>query len=245
MLVVDWRSSVTDELVSLATKKAASSPASAAALGRLSEGDWGVFAQEWRDTYKVFTKSFVPGITPWKDIDTHHLDALRELLRSKQLDHVYSEEEIIHLSLVWHRLRPWQDSAPGISKLGGRYITSTLSNGNRTLLQDLDTFGSLGFHKLISAEDFRRYKPHPDVYLGAVRELGLENPGEVALVAAHLSDLEGAKKVGMRTVYVERPAEEDWQKHEARYEEARQWVDVWVAEGGKGFLDVAETLGIA
>jgi len=113
-----------------------------------------------------------------------HLDALRALLQSRNLDHVYSEDEIIQLSLVWHRLRPWQDSAAGLSKLGRRYITSTLSNGNRQLLVDLETFGSLGFQKIISAEDFKRYKPHPEVYLGAVRELGLRDPSEVALVAA-------------------------------------------------------------
>jgi len=49
----------------------------------------------------------------------------------------------------------------------------------------------------------------------------------------------------MRTVFVERPLEEtDWQKHESRYQDAKQWVDIWVPEGGKGFLDIAEALGI-
>jgi len=71
--VVDWRSSVTDELVALASKKAASSPSSAAALEGISKEDWGIFAQEWRNSYKVFVRSFVPGTTPWKDIDTQYV----------------------------------------------------------------------------------------------------------------------------------------------------------------------------
>lgn len=242
--VVDWRSSVTEELASCAARKAASSPSSSTALGLLSREDWAVFAQEWRDTYKAFVKGFVPGKTPWKDIDAHHLDSLCELLRARGLDNVYSSAETIELSRVWHRLRPWQDSSAGIFRLGSRFVTSTLSNGNRTLLQDLDKFGSLGFHRLLSAEDFKRYKPHPDVYLGAVSELGLQEACHVALVAAHLSDLKAAKGVGMRTIYVERPAEEDWEEHEARYEDARDWVDVWIPDGGHGFLDLAEALGV-
>jgi 2-haloacid dehalogenase len=247
--VVDWRSSVTSELASLAqakssSAKSASSSRQQQALARLASEDWGAFAQAWRNTYKEFVRGFVPGETPWRDIDTHHLMALRGLLRERGLDDVYSEAELLHLSHVWHRLTPWDDSAAGLARLGQRYVTATLSNGNKTLLKDLDDSGPLGFQKIISAEDFKAYKPHPDVYLGAVRELGLEQPGDVALVAAHLSDLWAAKQVGLRTVYVERPREEDWQPDEERYRQAREWVDIWVSEGAGGFNAVAEALGI-
>ncbi|KAH6697116.1 haloacid dehalogenase [Plectosphaerella plurivora] len=245
--VVDWRSSVTSELASLAEAKLASTSTPALqqeTLARLASEDWAAFAQAWRNTYKEFVRSFVPGETPWRDIDTHHLLALRGLLRERGLDDVYSEAELLHLSHVWHRLTPWDDSAQGLARLGQRYVTATLSNGNKTLLKDLDDSGPLGFQKLISAEDFKAYKPHPDVYLGAVRELGLEKPGELALVAAHLSDLWAAKQVGLRTVYVERPREEDWREDEERYKQAKEWVDIWVSEGEGGFPAVATALGI-
>lgn len=43
---------------------------------------------------------------------------------------------------------------------------------------------------------------------------------------------------------VERPKEEAWDPEEQRYKEAREWVDLWVAQGEPGFLEVAKRLGI-
>ncbi|KAM0333065.1 hypothetical protein ACHAQA_001723 [Verticillium albo-atrum] len=241
--VVDWRASITDELTNTAASKVETLPGDIAApLRRLTREDWGRFAQAWRDTYKAFTHGFVPGQTPWKDIDTHHYDALVGLLAEWGLEGVYSGEEVRELSLAWHRLRPWSDSAAGLRLLGGRYVTSMLSNGNASLLRDLDAFGSLGFQKRLSAEDFKAYKPSPKVYLGAVASLGVKDPGEVAMVAAHLGDLAAARKSGLRTVYVERNREEDWSKDEERYREARGWVDLWVEEGEDGFVELAKKL---
>lgn len=245
--VVDWRTTVTAELQAAARAKDASVTFRAsqpAAHALLTSTDWAAFAQEWRHSYKDFVRGFVPGQTPWKDIDAHHLEWLQNELRTRSLGAVYSEAELLHLSHVWHRLRPWDDSAPGLARLGQRYVTATLSNGNKTLLDDLNASGSLGFQRIISAEDFRAYKPHPDVYLGAVRELGAAEPGQVALVAAHLSDLWAAKQVGLRTVYVERPREEDWREDEERWQQAREWVDIWVSEVDDGFVAVAKALGI-
>jgi len=59
---------------------------------------------------------------------------------------------------------------------------------------------------MLSAEDFRHYKPDPEVYLGAASALGLE-AGQVMMVAAHKADLRAAQAVGMRAAFVERPLE--------------------------------------
>ncbi|KAI1760432.1 haloacid dehalogenase [Hypoxylon sp. FL1150] len=247
--VVDWRSSVQEELARRAGEKIASptlgslpSPARAR-LEALTDADWARFAEEWRTTYYVFTQAFVPGKSAWKDIDAHHYDALQELLRGWGLAGVYADDEARELSLVWHRLKPWGDAAAGVRRLGTRLVTSTLSNGNRSLLQDLDRFGGLGFRSIISTADFCAYKPHPSTYLGAAGALGFQ-PGEVAMVAAHLGDLAAARANGLRTIYVERPQEEAWGPEEQRYKEAREWVDLWVAQDEPGFLEVAKRLGI-
>ncbi|KAK1543105.1 haloacid dehalogenase [Colletotrichum paranaense] len=257
--VVDWRSSVVDELTSRAEAKLASSSSTSTStnddkdtkekLGKLATTNWPTFAQEWRTSYMRFVRGYVPGQTPWKDIDAHHHDSLVELLGTWGLEGVYYPEEIRELSLVWHRLRPWADSVEGLRRLGGKYVTSTLSNGNRTLLGDLDAFGGLGFRKILSAEDFRAYKPHAAVYDGAVEALvgggsGGGKAREVAMVAAHLGDLMAARGRGMRTVYVERPEEEDWEVGSERYEDAKGWVDIWVKEGEGGFEEVARLLGV-
>ena len=160
-------------------------------------------------------------------------------------------DEVRDLSLVWHRLRPWDDSAEGLRRLrAAGLVTATLSNGNRELLRDLDAHGGLGFARIVSAADFGAYKPDPRVYRGAVAALGFQNdddgnPGSVAMAAAHLGDLAGARACGLRTIYVERPGEEAWSPDEDRYQEARGWVDMWVSEGEGGFLEVARRLGCA
>ncbi|KAI1336741.1 HAD-like domain-containing protein [Xylariaceae sp. FL0016] len=190
-----------------------------------------------------------PGETPWKDIDTHHYDALLVLLDRHGLAGLYTRAEARDLSLIWHHLTPWSDSGRGIRLLGTRYETATLSNGNRELLQDLNAdtnAGGLGFKHIISTADFKAYKPHPSTYLGAAKALGCRRE-EVAMVAAHLGDLDAARKQGMRTIFVERPLEERSSKGDEEYDEARKWVDIWVSdgEGEGGFVEVARQLGIS
>lgn len=248
--VVDFRSTIQQELVERAREKIASPtfgslPESPRArLEVMTDGDWATFVQEWRTSYHVFTQTFVPGKTEWKDIDTHFYDALIELLEKWGLNGIFTEDEIRTIGLVWHRLKPWDDSAAGIQRLGTRFVTSTLSNGNQSLLRDLNEYGGLGFQRIVSSADFGAYKPNPKTYLGAADTLGFR-PEEVAMVAAHLGDLAGARSNGLRTIYVERPQEEAWGPDEDRYKEARKWVDLWVAECEDGFLEVAKRLGIS
>ncbi|KAF2970284.1 hypothetical protein GQX73_g3317 [Xylaria multiplex] len=248
--VVDWRSTVHDELTKRARDKIASRtfeelPESLQSrLKGVSGEDWAAFAQEWRDSYGEFTWNFVPGKMEWKDIDTHHYDSLKELLDKWGMRGVYTDEEIRSLSLIWHYLTPWKDSALGIQKLGTRYVTATLSNGNPSLLRDLDAHGSLGFNRIISAADFGAYKPHPSTYLGAAQALEC-SPNEVAMVAAHLGDLHAARANGLRTIYVERDREEEWPRDDNRWKDARGWADLWISQEEEGFVEVARRLGIS
>ena len=200
-------------------------------------------AEKWRNSYKKFTKGFVPGETEWRDIDTHHQLALIDLLKTWQLEGMYTEDEVKELSLIWHYLDSWTDSSAGLQRLGTKFVTSTLSNGNQSLLKDLNQHGNLGFRKLQSSEDFKAYKPHPSVYLGAAKAMGVE-PVEVAMVAAHLSDLKAARGLGFKTIYVERKEEEDWKSDQEEYKDAKTWVDMWVKEEEDGFLQVARRFGI-
>ncbi|RGP81696.1 haloacid type ii [Fusarium longipes] len=240
---VDWRSTVTEELTLRAFRKTSSDIDQdlKARIQNLTEEDWGRFAQEWRKSYGKFTQGFDPEKHTWKTIDQHHYDSLVELLKAWNLSGLYSPSEVNSLSLVWHRLVPWDDSSAGLEKLGKTYKTSTLSNGNVSLLKDLNDFGNLGFQNLLSAEKFGAYKPNPRVYTGAVRELGLE-PDEVAMVAAHLSDLAAARACGLRTVYIERPREEDWVEDDERYQQAKEWVDLWITADDEGFLTLVQKL---
>lgn len=66
------------------------------------------------------------------------------------------------------------------------------------------------------------------------------------MVAAHLNDLKAAKANGLQTIYVERPGEEDWGEDEVAKARREGWVDLWISskDSGKGFIAVAEKLGI-
>ncbi|KAI1500812.1 HAD-like domain-containing protein [Biscogniauxia marginata] len=248
--VVDWRSTVHGQLVSRTRAKIRSPSfgtlpdALKSRLRATTDDDWARFAQEWRDSYMEFTRSFVPGESEWKDIDTHHYDSLVELLSRWELAGVFTDDEVRSLSLVWHDLKPWDDAPTGIRILGTRLVTSTLSNGNPSLLHDLDQHGGLGFRRIMSTAEFGTYKPHPSTYLGAVKALECR-PEQVAMVAAHLGDLQAARSHGLRTIYVERPQEEAWGRDEDRYKDARSWVDLWVGEKENGFVEVARRLGIS
>ncbi|SPN97400.1 related to haloacid dehalogenase, type II [Cephalotrichum gorgonifer] len=241
---VDWRTTVVEALEASLVSKAESTrtpPHFRERAAALTSRDCEDLAQKWRASYWAFTRSYVPGTTPWKDIDTHHRESLAALLEEDAvgLRGAYSDAEVAELSLVWHRLAPWGDTTEGLRRLGARFRTATLSNGNRAILEDLNGMVGGGWDVLLSAEDFAAYKPSPAVYGGAMARLGVAE-GEVAMVAAHLNDLEGARRCGMKTVFVERPGEERWPRD--RVEEARGWVDVWVTVEEEGLLELARRL---
>jgi 2-haloacid dehalogenase len=245
---VDWRTTVTNELLSQSAVALHSTadhiPASVVtkASGMIAD-DWGRFAQGWRNSYKSFVWSLAADPTlPWKTVDEHHLHSLKTLLGDWGIAGLWTEGQLAELSLVWHQLAPWPDSAAGIQALNAISSTSTLSNGNLELLHDLNKHGDMAFKHVLSGEQFGSYKPSPKVYLGAVDSLGLE-PGQCAMVAAHLGDLKAARSCGLRTIYVERPLEEDWMRSEIEKARAEGWVDLWVPQGSQGFITVAEKLG--
>ena len=185
--VVDWHGSVAGEVEDMG-------------LGI----DAAEFALAWRAGYKPAMQQVMDS-GEWIILDQLHRRILDRVLADFGLDSV-SEGERQHLNLVWHRLDPWPDSVEGLSRLKTRFIISTLSNGNIGLLTEMARNAGLPWDCILSAENFNKYKPHPDTYLGVARTFALE-PGQVMLAAAHHSDLEQARNCGLATAYIERPFE--------------------------------------
>ncbi|KAK4171409.1 HAD-like domain-containing protein [Triangularia setosa] len=230
--VVDWRPHIINTLQSL-------SPPSAQHI------DWAEFAQKWRLSHGQFCGTYSPSSDqPFKTTDGHHQESLFTLLTELNLpSDTFTAEQVEQLVQTWHELTPWSDSAAGIAELKKRFKTAMLSDGNKSCLEDLDKNGKLGYDEIFSSEDFKAYKPHPSVYLGACERLNLE-PKEVAMVAAHLGDLAAASRLGFKTIYVERKEEERWGLEEERYKKAKEWVDLWVGldDGEGGLEQVAKRL---
>ena len=145
------------------------------------------------------------GDLPWTTIDDLHRMILDDLMDEFAIT-ALSEPQLERLNRVWHRLAPWPDAVTGLERLRSRYMVATLSNGNMALLTNLAKNAGLRFDCILSAELAGRYKPDPDVYRMAVAYLGMQ-PHEVMMVAAHNSDLAGARAVGMRTAFVYRTNE--------------------------------------
>jgi len=128
---VDWRTTVTQALDAASHVALNSATASLASRVRLRASDmtqahWGQFAQEWRNGYKAFTQGLAADPNQaWKTIDEHHLESLKGLLAKWELEGLWTDEEVLALSLVWHRLDPWTDSSPGIALLNQLFCMFT------------------------------------------------------------------------------------------------------------------------
>lgn len=168
------------------------------------EGDSGELADDWRARLWPITGEVNARHRPWGDFDELHHATLGDLLTERRLD--LSPEARSVLVQAWHRLDPWPDVRGGLEELRAGRVVAALSNGHIALLIDLARHGDLRFDCLLSAELARAYKPSPEVYLTGVRLLGLA-PREVMMVAAHPFDLEGARRAGLRTAFVDRPRE--------------------------------------
>jgi 2-haloacid dehalogenase len=190
--VVDWRSSIVAE---------------GEQLGRTKNlnVDWAAFADTWRSVYHPSMDRVRNGELPWTKLDVLHRMSLEEILKKFKIEGL-SEGEKDQLNQVWHRLKPWPDSVPGLQRLKSRFIITTLSNGNISLLTNMAKQTGLPWDCILSAENVRHYKPDREVYLFVPALFDLK-PERVMMVAAHERDLESAQKYGLRTAFVHRPLE--------------------------------------
>ncbi|MDG2421169.1 MAG: haloacid dehalogenase type II [Gammaproteobacteria bacterium] len=190
--VVDWRSSIIREGQILSANKGL-------------EVDWPEFADRWRGGYGPAMNRVRSGELPWTKIDDLHRLVLDELVEEFNLSGL-SEQELDHFNRAWHRLTPWPDTVSGLNRLKTKYIITTLSNGNVSLLTNMAKNAGLPWDAVLSAELAKHYKPDPEAYLTAADLLSLP-PEQVMMVAAHPGDLRAAARAGLRTAYVIRPLE--------------------------------------
>jgi 2-haloacid dehalogenase len=147
-----------------------------------------------------------------------------------------ADDDVDHLNRAWHRLDPWQDSVGGLTRLKERFLITTLSNGNVSLLTNMAKRAGLPWDCVISAELFHHYKPDVEAYRGCADLLDVR-PEQLMLVAAHPGDLRAARAAGLMTAYVARPREYGPEQRPHRMEDGE--FDFTATD----FLDLAEQLG--
>jgi 2-haloacid dehalogenase len=220
--VVDWRSSIIGELEMFGEKHG------------LAE-DWATFADDWRAGYPAAMDRVRKGELPWLRIDALHRLILDGLFDRAGID-APPDADLDHLNRAWHRLDPWPDSVDGLTRLKERFLITTLSNGNVSLLTNMAKRAGLPWDCVISAELFQHYKPDREAYLGCADLLDVA-PRELMLVAAHPSDLRAAGDAGLMTAYVARPLERGPDRPPPRVEVGE--FDYTATD----FLDLARQLG--
>jgi 2-haloacid dehalogenase len=189
--LVDWRTSIAREAQSI--------------LGPLDISlDWRAFADAWRNEYQPAMEEVRAGRIPYVKLDVLHRQMLEKILPRFSLD--LGEDEIMALTLAWHRLDAWPDVSPGLAGLRKRFLIAPVSNGNIALMADLARRNEILWDAILGADLARAFKPQRDVYLAAADAFNLR-PSECLMCAAHASDLEAAAACGLRVAYILRPLE--------------------------------------
>lgn len=192
--VVDWRESVAADVSSLLDEY-------------LPGVDPHEFADLWRAEYQPSMERVRNGSRPFERLDVLHRENLETVLGRLGVDPATIPPKVLGgANLSWHRLDPWPDTVSGLARLKEQFIIAPLSNANVRLALDVAKSAGLPWDAILGAEVAGAYKPDPDAYLRTVEILGLA-PEQVAMVAAHNSDLAAAKQVGLRTAFVLRPTE--------------------------------------
>ncbi|KAF2677056.1 HAD-like protein [Lentithecium fluviatile CBS 122367] len=122
---------------------------------------------------------------------------------------VWDEDARSQLVHQWHVQTPWPDVIPALRTLREKqnWFLVVLTNGTTRLQLDIAQSSGIPFHKLLSSELLGLTKPDPAIYRKAM-ELVRIPPENCYMLASHLYDLEAAKAVGMRTIYVHRTTED-------------------------------------
>src|SRR5262245_8162645 len=161
--VVDWRTSVAQEVEALAKRK-----------GRTIDG--AKFADAWRAGYGPSMNRVRTGELAWTKLDRLHRMTLDRVLVDFHFTGL-AEAETDSLNRAWHRLRPWPDSVGGLTRLKKKFIIAPLSNGNISLMTDMAKHAGLPWDCILGAELARHYKPDPEVYQSAADFLDLPREG--------------------------------------------------------------------
>lgn len=221
--VVDWRSSLIADLSAYGTKRGI-------------QADWTALVDAWRAAYHPSMDRVRKKEAPWATLDALHRGSLDMLVAKFGITGL-SEADLRHINLGWHRLNPWPDSVPGLTRLKQRFIIGPLSNGNVALLTKMAKHASLPWDMVFGSDLFGHFKPDPETYLGTAKLLDIA-PGELMMAAAHNNDLANARKCGLMTAFFPRPTE--YGPHQKRDYTAEQDWDV-VA---KNIEDLAAQLGV-
>ena len=162
-------------------------------------------ALEWRQAYfKSNTARISANLDP-EDIDVTLRDTLTALLATDKYSSLqtrFSSEIITSCVAQWHSMPAWSEVRNTIDGIKALDLeTFVFANGTPRLQLDLCRSSGLSFDMLFSSALLGMYKPTLESYV-KVLDLVKVKAEATVMVAAHIDDLRGARRAGMKTVYI-------------------------------------------
>ena len=162
---------------------------------------WENFANYWRTTQLEYTwlRSLMKR---HKDFWQITEDSLDKSMKVFNIDNSM-KNELLNLYKV---LSTFPEVNEVLKKLKEKkYKLAILSNGNSDLLYELVKSNNLEniFDDILSVEEVKTYKPHPDVYNIPIKKFQVERD-EVAYLSANTWDVSAAGNYGFNAVWVNR-----------------------------------------
>ncbi|KAM0431363.1 hypothetical protein ACHAPT_005339 [Fusarium lateritium] len=186
---LDWHSSVVKTLPPAIPSAAASE-----------------LALEWRKRYFIHNEQRLAQSLEPEDIDITLAESL-DVILNQYSDYKSHFDADVKKRLVaaWHTQPAWPEVNKALQTIREQLGLEIFVHGNGTtrLQLDLTSYSGLSFNMLFSSELLGVYKPSPIAYEKVLQLVKL-NSEDVVMVAAHIYDLRGAKKCGMKTIYIHR-----------------------------------------
>ena len=128
-------------------------------------------------------------------------------MNAKKADLDLTDSEVQEILSPISKLKAYPDVENGLNDLkeaGFKMIA--FSNGKPSVLADQLNYAGLTayFDQILSVEEVRKYKPHPDTYKYALKKSNSKAERSL-MVAAHGWDIVGAQRAGLKTAFIKRP----------------------------------------
>ena len=168
--------------------------------------DWGMLTNELRRISLKSVLNLGEHTKPEYNFDGGHRLALEQVVSKFNLS-AFTEKNLHDIAYnAPHNFTVWDDFPEVLPKLKKKFLCVSFTLLSFKLIIDTARKNNLSWDAVFSCEGIGKYKILPDAYETAAKWLQLE-PSECGMVACHNFDLDAAKKVGFKTIFVKRPLE--------------------------------------
>jgi len=168
--------------------------------------DWASITNELRRKSLKSVLNLGEHNKPEYNFDGGHRIALEQVVSQFNLS-AFTEKNLYDIAYnAPHSFKVWNDFPDALPKLKKKFLCVSFTLLSFKLIIDTARKNNLSWDAVFSCEGIGKYKILPEAYETAAKWLQLE-PSECGMVACHNFDLDAAKKVGFKTIFVKRPLE--------------------------------------